>query len=105
MAFISYKEITENIRKVEIVKFPSPASNAINQKFIIKILQSGDFKTPQGATLNSKKHSKSNFEMYLDSTDKENITLVNVWATVKPRAQKPMQSLEHLNNNNNKKEK
>ena len=66
MDFIGYKDITENCKKVEIMKSSSP-------KFVIKILQSGHLKCFDKAFL-IKRNNKTQLEMYLDTIDNENVT-------------------------------
>ena len=66
MDFIGYKDITENCKKVEIMKSSSP-------KFVIEILQSGHLKCFDKAFL-IKRNIKTQLEMYLDTIDNENVT-------------------------------
>lgn len=66
MDFIGYKDITENCKKVEIMKSSSP-------KFVIKILHSGHLKCFDKQLL-IKRNIKTQLEIYLDTIDNENVT-------------------------------
>lgn len=66
MDFVGNKDITENCKKVEIMKSSSP-------KFVIKILQSGHLKCFDKQLL-IKRNIKSQLEIYLGTTDNENVT-------------------------------